>query len=234
MQNPIILKENETIIEAGDPFILRFNGKYYLYVSTCDELPGIRVFTSDDLISFKYAGIAAKHEILRHAYAPEVIYKDGKFIMCTSPKGNGHYFLESNSPLGPFEFISSNVANMIDGSFILDRGNNLHFIRADHNGIAYLDYKNTKLIECDNIIAFTNSTLTNSKIGLYAKNDVILPLKNEELKDIQVEVNYPKTLDFAFEKDTPIGEIKILYKNNLLFTEKLFTIIGVNWGLIWE
>ncbi len=98
----------------------------------------------------------------------------------------------------------------------------------------YNEYKNTKLIECDNIIAFTNSTLTNSKIGLYAKNDVILPLKNEELKDIQVEVNYPKTLDFAFEKDTPIGEIKILYKNNLLFTEKLFTIIGVNWGLIWE
>ena len=33
MQNPIILKENETIIEAGDPYILRFNGKYYLYVS---------------------------------------------------------------------------------------------------------------------------------------------------------------------------------------------------------
>ena len=207
MQNPIILKENETIIEAGDPYILRFNGKYYLYVSTCDELPGIRVFTSDDLISFKYAGIAAKNEILRHAYAPEVIYKDGKFIMCTSPKGNGHYFLESNSPLGPFEFISSNVANMIDGSFVLDRGNNLHFIRADHNGIAYLDYKNTKLINRKDVVPQIGHAWTEGPSISYIKGRYYLTYCGNDVisSSYRIKIASSEKIDNDYKvQDTPL------------------------------
>ena len=38
MKNPflITLKDNSHV-EIGDPFILRFNGVYYLYCSTCDD-----------------------------------------------------------------------------------------------------------------------------------------------------------------------------------------------------
>ncbi len=153
MKNPRLIKiEDNKHVEVGDPYILRFNGKYYLYCSTCDSLEGIRCFISDDLVDFKYYGVVAKSPILKHAYAPEVIYYNGKFIMATSPGGNGHYFLESDSPLGPFRFISDNLFNMIDGSFVIDKYNKLHFIRADHNGIAYLDYSNDGLINRKDIL----------------------------------------------------------------------------------
>ena len=41
---------------------------------------------------------------------------------------------------------------MIDGSFILDSHNQLHFVRADHNGIAYLDYQDNKLVNRKDIL----------------------------------------------------------------------------------
>ena len=229
MKNPIILKENDKIIEAGDPFILRFNGKYYLYVSTSDELEGIRCFTSDDLISFKYAGIAAKSPILKHAYAPEVIYKDGLFYMCTSPRGNGHYFLKSNSPLGPFEFITNNLANMIDGSFVLDKNNNIHFLRADHNGIAYLDFKNNKLINRKDIVpqighAWTEGpscTYINGKYYLtYCGNDVIS-------SSYRIKIASSDKLDRGYEvQDTPLmistkQEFEALGHNSIVLAPSL-------------
>ena len=50
MKNPTNLYVNKELIEAGDPFILRFNGKYYLYPSTCSNKHEIYCFVSTDLV----------------------------------------------------------------------------------------------------------------------------------------------------------------------------------------
>ena len=70
----------------GDPFVMRYNGKYYLYPSTSDPCDGIKVFESEDLIHWTYKGLAvAETEATSHgAYAPEVIYYTVGFI-CVSP-----------------------------------------------------------------------------------------------------------------------------------------------------
>ena len=185
MKNPyLITLSDNSHVEIGDPFILRFNGKYYLYCSTCDEEEGIRCFTSEDLVSFKYYGLVAKNILLKHAYAPEVILYNDEFYMATSPHGNGHYFLKSKSPLGPFKFITQNLYNMIDGSFVLDDNNELHFLRADHNGIAYLDYQNNTLCNRKDILpqisgAWTEGpsvTYFNKRYYItYCGNDVLSP-----------------------------------------------------------
>ncbi len=146
MKNPITLKlKNGEPYSCGDPFILRFNGKYYLYPSCEIDDEGIRVFISDDLVNYQEYGYVVKNPILKNAYAPEVIYHDGVFYMCTSPGGNGHYFLKSSSPTGPFSLISENLHSMIDGSFVHDKDFNLKFIRADHNGICMLDFDEDKV-----------------------------------------------------------------------------------------
>ena len=137
-RNPIKIKD-APYNKFGDPFILRFNGKYYLYPSGDNTTDEIYCYTSDDLVHFKYAGIVAKEKILHNAYAPEVIYKDGYFYLITSPSGNGHYLYKSESPLGPFSRISENIKNMIDGSFFLDKDNNLYLLRANHYGISLLN-----------------------------------------------------------------------------------------------
>ena len=100
---------------VGDPFVLRWNGMYYMYPSTCEER--VRVYTSRDLVNWTYEGYCTRGRDVDFAYAPEVVYWRGSFYMITSPRGNGHYVLKSDSPLGPFELITGNFGHSIDGSF---------------------------------------------------------------------------------------------------------------------
>ena len=99
----------------GDPFVMRWNGMYYMYPSTCEER--VKVFTSRDLVHWTDAGYCTKGRDVDFAYAPEVVYWRGSFYMITSPNGRGHYILKSKSPLGPFELITGNFGHSIDGSF---------------------------------------------------------------------------------------------------------------------
>lgn len=99
----------------GDPFVMRWNGMYYMYPSTCEER--VRVYTSRDLVNWHYEGYCTQGRDVDFAYAPEVVYWCGSFYMITSPRGNGHYILKSDSPLGPFELMTGNFGHSIDGSF---------------------------------------------------------------------------------------------------------------------
>ena len=99
----------------GDPFVMRWNGMYYMYPSTCEDR--VRVYTSRDLVNWTYEGYCTKGRDVYFAYAPEVVYWRGSFYMITSPRGAGHYILKSDSPLGPFELITGNFGHSIDGSF---------------------------------------------------------------------------------------------------------------------
>ena len=99
----------------GDPFVMRWNGMYYMYPSTSEDR--VRVYTSRDLIHWTYEGYCTQGRDVYFAYAPEVVYWRGSFYMITSPRGAGHYILRSDSPLGPFELITGNFGHSIDGSF---------------------------------------------------------------------------------------------------------------------
>lgn len=127
--------DNSTAI--GDPFIMRFNGKYYLYPSTAgntDDQRGVRVFESDDLIHWTYKGFAAQGEGASYGWAPEVLYYNGTFYMVTSPGGEGHYVLSSDSPLGPFKLVTDNIGYNIDGSLYLDDDGQIYLLSAMAKG----------------------------------------------------------------------------------------------------
>lgn len=127
-QNPMPIPDHYPPIHAGaddygigDPFVMRFNGLYYLYASTCEDR--VRVYTSANLIDWTYQGYCTQGRDVYFAYAPEVVYWRGDFYMVTSPGGNGHFVLRSESPLGPFTKITGNFGYSIDGSFyVLDDG----------------------------------------------------------------------------------------------------------------
>ncbi len=102
----------------GDPFVMRFNGMYYLYASSCEER--VRVFVSRNLIDWEFKGWCTENRDVYFAYAPEVVYWRGCFYMVTSPGGGGHYILRSDSPLGPFRPVTGNFGYQIDGSFFVE------------------------------------------------------------------------------------------------------------------
>lgn len=86
-------------------------------------------------------------------------------------------------------------------------------------------YKNYKLFESDDIVDFIKTD--SEDCGLYIKNDIIVPLTETEFENIKIIYDYPNFIEKPFKKDTEIGFIKIYAENNLIFLEKVYTIIGI-------
>ena len=123
----------------GDPFVMRYNGTYYLYVSTKDNSTGIKCWSSPDLVNWTYEGLCTQERITRSAYAPEVYYYNGYFYMYTSPGGNGHYVLRSTSPTEGFEVVTDNMGMSIDGSVFIDNDGKWYFYTAGHGALKAYD-----------------------------------------------------------------------------------------------
>ncbi|MDR9855556.1 family 43 glycosylhydrolase [Paenibacillus sp. VCA1] len=134
-QNPMKLDQEWEDYGIGDPYVLRFNGKYYLYCSTKDWRVGIKAWSSEDLIHWKYEGLVTEDPLTEGAYAPEVVYWNGSFYMYTSPGGKGHYVLRSDSPTGPFKVETDNLGLSIDGSVFIDDDAKWYFTHAAPGGI---------------------------------------------------------------------------------------------------
>jgi xylan 1,4-beta-xylosidase len=119
--------------DFADPFVIRYNGRYYLYCTN----PDVRCWSSVDLVNWELEGPTIEAEEFPGLvpFAPEVVYWNGAFYMYTSPHGFGHYVLKSASPTGPFKKISNNVAHNIDGSILIDDDGQWYFYWADDNGI---------------------------------------------------------------------------------------------------
>ena len=131
--NPILTAQTEQAWPGygfGDPFVMRYNGTYYLYCSTKDGSVGIKCWSSSDLVNWKYEGFCTNDPRTRGAYAPEVYYYNGYFYMYTSPAGNGHYVLRSTSPVKGFEVVTPNMGMTIDGSVFVDNNGKWYFYNA--------------------------------------------------------------------------------------------------------
>lgn len=120
--------------DFADPFVLRFNGRYYLYCTN----PGVKCWSSANLIDWQEEGAVVPEDEFPGLvpFAPEVVYENGSFYMYTSPHGFGHYVLKSQSPIGPFHRITPNVGHSIDLSVFLDEDGRRYAFWADERGIA--------------------------------------------------------------------------------------------------
>ncbi|HEV7741435.1 MAG TPA: family 43 glycosylhydrolase, partial [Pseudolysinimonas sp.] len=72
--------------DFADPFVLRHDGRYYLYCTN----PDLRCWSSDELVNWRLEGPAIAADAFPGLvpFAPEVVYSDGAFFMYTSPSGH--------------------------------------------------------------------------------------------------------------------------------------------------
>ena len=89
---------------------------------------------------------------------------------------------------------------------------------------AFNDYKNYKILESDNILRFIDNE-DGEKVGVGIKNDIILPLTKYERENIDIVIEVPDILTNKDKNQKEIGKVKIYCQNNLLFEEKIYTII---------
>ena len=121
------------ITGIGDPQIVLYEGKYYCYATSRED--GFSVWSSDDLVNWSAPTLcfrAIDYWGASHFWAPEVIYRNGKFIMHYTAMSRTLNSLRigvavSDSPLGPF--VDVHNAPMfdlgyaaIDGSVLIDEG----------------------------------------------------------------------------------------------------------------
>lgn len=129
------------VYDIGDPFVFRFDGKYYLYTSLNGDKKKtgkIPCWSSENLVDWQWEGWAydpkssSESSETYIAFAPEVVYYKGWFYMCESRRGQGHYFFRSDKPQGPYTKISENLGMGIDGSFHLAADGKLYFLSAEN------------------------------------------------------------------------------------------------------
>lgn len=130
-QNPLHFPE-ETVHDLGDPFVMRFNGRYYLFPSTGNRQPGVHAWVSEDMVNWEYGGNVAPDPGLVSAYAPEVFYYNGCFYLVTSPNGEGHFLYRSREVLGPYAKVGDHLGLTIDGSLFADDDGSLYFFHAEY------------------------------------------------------------------------------------------------------
>lgn len=92
---------------------------------------------------------------------------------------------------------------------------------------SFSEYKNYKVLESDNIIGFAKKKNSDESCALYVKNDVILPLTDDEYKNINIVYEYPEYIEKINYYEKEIGVVKFYSENNLLFEEKIYTILKV-------
>ena len=160
----------------GDPFVMRYDGKYYMYPSSAhpeNGVAGVKVFSSDDLVNWTYEGFAVESQEANFAYAPEVVYYNGTFYLCESAGGQGHYIYKSDSPIGPFERITDNFGRKIDGAFWIGDDGQLYFLYPDNNvmQIAPIDM-NTMLPGIETSLAGTLNGWTEGP-GFFRRGDML-------------------------------------------------------------
>ena len=152
----------------GDPYIYRFDGRYYLLCSTRYNANGVKGWTSTDLYNWEEVdnGVDPKGYVVGpdiaetfDAWASEVYYLDGYFYLVESSNGKGHYVLRSESPAGPFEVISERLDDSrIDGTLYMDVDGKMVLLYAASGGLVAKPF-NDAMTETGDTTALPNTSM---------------------------------------------------------------------------
>ena len=141
---------------GADPFVYRFNGVYYLYVTCAGKT--LYAWKSEDLIHWYEIGnvINVTKEAHTGPWAPEIMYLNGKFYLITSFSGKGHVMLSSDSPEGPFVPINNEPidSGKIDGGFFIDKDEQVYCLMA---GMTIRKFNNDMTGYSSSEIAYQNA-----------------------------------------------------------------------------
>lgn len=211
-QNPFVLDQEWEDYGIGDPYVLRFDGKYYLYCSTKDRRVGVKAWSSDDLVNWRYEGLVTEESISKGAYAPEVVYWNGSFYMYTSPAGKGHYVLQSDKPTGPFVNKTDNLGFTIDGSVFIDDDEKWYFTHAKFNGIMASLMTDPYTIEPDQQLNATLGHWTEGSMIIKRKGRYFMTYTGNHVFSKGYRVNY------GVNQESPVSTYKIPENNPILIS----------------
>ncbi len=90
----------------------------------------------------------------------------------------------------------------------------------------------TELYDYNQTIEVVDGRVESAKIG--TKESFVYPLTDSELENIKIVYTYPQSVEAPLEKGTEIGKVEIFLNNDLLFSEKIYTIEEIKPKSIWQ
>lgn len=87
------------------------------------------------------------------------------------------------------------------------------------------EYEMCNIVGSENIIDFIPVENSDKQCAAYIKNDVLLPLNTEERNNVEIIYELPETVKNTFSGENEIGFVKIYCRKNLIFTQKIYTIL---------
>ena len=167
-----VKKYTNPVATGADPFILYWEGTYYLY-STNAPNDGYKVFTSTDLVNWTDRGFCLRNGAVYGSptpsggyWAPEVYHIDGRFYMFYTVSENIGVAV-ADSPLGPFKKYSEGFLfpgkRAIDANLFIDDDGQmyLYYVIANNGNDIYgakFDFKTLTVSDEKLIISPTPNT----------------------------------------------------------------------------
>ncbi len=93
---------------------------------------------------------------------------------------------------------------------------------------SYAEYEYRKVLESDYIVDFIELPNRKNKYPIALKNDVYLPLKKDEANKIETKITVNENIRAPIVSNQEIGKIDFYIKNNLIFSQKIYTICNID------
>ena len=223
------------ICDGADPFILLYDGKYYLYSTNAPD--GYLVYESENLSDWENRGYCLRKEDVKGNkwfWAPEIMSRDGKFYMIyTSEEHLG--IAVSDSPLGPFrqeteQWLSER--NAIDGDFFVDDDGTvyLYYVRFDGGNVIYgsrLNEESMTLDEASERRLIAAESEWETRMGLVAEGPFML--KHNGKYYLTYSANDYRSIDYAIGyavSDSPLGPFVKYTGNPILHRNETVNGVG--------
>ena len=229
------------LFEGGDPFLMTYGGKYYIYCTTennrklesanafdteKDGNDGFYVYESEDLINWANKGLCLdKKNVVgnRWFWAPEVSYYNGKFYMLYSAEENLAIAV-SESPTGPFVKLTDGWLRnrTIDGHLLFDDDGSIYIYFADlkNNNRIFAGKMSADLTEieyeCENVLIEATEPWETLDCRV-AEGPFVL--KHNGLYYLSYSVNHTRCEDYAVGyavSDKPFGPFVKAENNPIL------------------
>jgi len=221
------------ITDIGDPFVMKYKDKYYLYATSMPTL-GFKVWESDNLVDWELKGMALDSSLegnkqgMGDFWAPEVIHFNDKFYMTYSTRDIDGYLkialAVSEEPLGPFinlkaplfdreqSFIDGHIFVDDDGTPYLyyDKDCSDNIVDGAHVSQIYVQEMTEDLTELkgEAVLAVDPSQSWEDIGGDWQWNEGAFVLKHKELYYLMYSANFYASADYSIGYATaehPLG-----------------------------
>ncbi len=229
----------ETPFYGADPFIMFWEGKYYLYPTAQgpnDFQNGYKVYVSEDLESWECKGYALhESDVMGESgfWAPDVMHRDGKFYMVyTADEHIG--IAVADSPLGPFRQTKEkwlSEASAIDGHFFTDDDGTvyLYYVRFDRGNKIYASKLSDDLMTLDEeneVLLISAEDEWETRDGSVVEGAFVI--KHNGLYYLSYSANNTSSPDYAIGyavSESPMGPFRKFEGNPIL--KRTENVVGV-------